>query len=151
MSHRLLAAATALALAGCGGSDEPETVARTAPRPSPTGDEAVIRGWISALNSGNYGRAASYFVPRALIEQGGVTVRLEDLEAAEDFNRSLPCQADLTDTKDEGATTLGAFRLRGRRCDAPGGGARVRFRIRAGKIAEWRQLPEPAGADGEIA
>ena len=68
--------------------------------------------------------------------------RLRTREEAETFNRDLPCRADLTDTKDEGRTTLAAFRLR----RGPGGPchgrARVRFTIKDGKMREWRQLPE---------
>lgn len=133
---RLAAAALALALvAGCGGgsSDDP-------PVPKQT-DREVIRGWIAALDAGDYVAAASYFAKNAVVEQSDV-FRLRTQTEAELFNRGLPCKADLTDTKDEGRTTLAAFRLR----RGPGGpchgSVRVRFTIEGGKMKEWRQLPE---------
>ncbi len=122
----------ALLLGGCGGSDPPV--------PKQT-DKEVIRGWIAALDAGDYVAAASYFAKGAVVEQSEV-FRLRTPEAAEEFNRSLPCTADLTDVKDEGKTTLAAFRLHA----GPGGPCHgrvsVRFTIRNGKFREWRQLPE---------
>jgi hypothetical protein len=145
--HRLkrtLVAALLLALAGCGGGD--------GAHPS---DEEVIRGWVTAVSRGDYERAAAYFAPGAIVEQLEV-VRLPDRAAAIEFNRSLPCRADLTDVDDEGATTLAAFRLReGRdgRCgpgEGAGESARVRFLIRDGRILEWRQLPEAPVPEGDV-
>jgi hypothetical protein len=127
----------AVALASCGGSSDP-------PVPQQT-DKEVIRGWIAALNAGDYVAAASYFSKGAIVEQGR-EFKLRTREEAEQFNQGLPCRADLTDTKDEGRTTLAAFRLR----KGPGGpchgSARVRFTIAQGKVKAWRQLPEqPSG------
>ena len=76
-----------------------------------------------------------------MVEQVEV-FRLPDRRAAEAFNRSLPCRADLTDLKDEGKTTLAAFRLRAGPGGPCHGGARVRFTVREGRFTEWRQLPE---------
>jgi hypothetical protein len=148
------AAAAAIALgvaAGCGGSGDRERRADTAERTPPprraTSDAAVVRGWIGALNAGDYDRAASYFSPGAIVEQGQ-RFRLRDRAAAETFNRGLPCRADIEDVEDEGATTLVAFDLR--RGPGPmrscGGSARVRFRVRDGRFTQWLQLPErPTG------
>jgi len=136
MRRLAVAAVAAVALAGCGGSSEKPVPVQT--------DREVIRGWIAALNAGDYVAAASYFRKGAVVEQND-EFRLRTREDAELFNRSLPCRADLTDTKDEGRTTLAAFRLR----RGPGGSchgrARVRFTIEHGKVREWRQLPEPDG------
>jgi hypothetical protein len=133
MRRLAVAAVAAAALASCGGSSEQPVPVQT--------DREVIRGWIAALNAGDYVAAASYFRKGAVVEQTD-EFRLRTREDAEEFNRSLPCRADLTDTKDEGGTTLAAFRLR----TGPGGPchgrARVRFTIERGKVKEWRQLPE---------
>ena len=135
----------ALGLAACGGGDD-----------DGPGEEEVIRGWITALNEGKYERAASYFAPDALVEQVE-EVRLRGRDDAVEFNRSLPCRADLTDVEDEGRTTLAAFRLRagrGGRCgpgDGAGESARVRFLIEDGRILEWRQLLEAPVPEGDIA
>jgi ketosteroid isomerase-like protein len=161
-------AALALGLAGCsvGDGDEPvrqgsagksserlspDSGSRTQPRRGEPDEAAAIREWSSALNREKYQKAASYFADDAIVEQTE-ELRLPDREAAVAFNRSLPCKADVTDVKDEGDTVLAAFRLRGGPvggCD--GGTARVRFRFRDGKFAEWRQLAEPPPAEGEIA
>jgi hypothetical protein len=159
MRRVLPAVALVAVLGGCaGGADErarkvpPPTKERTTPRTGAS-DERLIRGWITALNGGRYVRAASYFARGAIVDQGQ-EIHLSTRAAAIVFNRSLPCKADLTDLKDEGSTTLAAFRLRkgrggpGARCD---GGARVRFRIRRGKFTEWRQLPESAAPPGQSA
>ena len=135
-----LGLAAACALAGCGGESHPS-------------DAQVIRSWSSALNRGDYGRAASYFAPGAIVEQAQV-FRLPGRRAALAFNRSLPCRADITDIEDEGGTTLASFRLRegpggpGASCD---GSARVRFRLREGRFREWRQLPESSPPRGQTA
>jgi hypothetical protein len=125
----------AAAVAGCGGSsDKPDPVVRQT-------DKEVIRGWIAALDAGDYVAAASYFARNAIVEQSAV-FRLRSRADAETFNRDLPCKADLTDTKDEGKTTLAAFRLRAGPGGPCHGRARVRFKIESGKFREWRQLPE---------
>jgi len=122
-------------LAGCGGSSD-----KPAPVPRQT-DREVIRGWVAALNAGDYVAAASYFAKNAVVQQND-EFHLRTQADAETFNRDLPCRADLTDTKDEGKTTLAAFRLRAGPGGPCHGRARVRFRIEDGKMREWRQLPE---------
>ncbi|HKF81160.1 MAG TPA: nuclear transport factor 2 family protein [Thermoleophilaceae bacterium] len=133
MRRAAVIGALALLLGGCGGSDRP---------PPKQTDKEVIGGWIAALNAGDYVAAASYFAKDAVVEQSE-EFRLRTREAAEEFNRSLPCTANLTDVKDEGKTTLAAFRLRAGPGGPCHGRARVRFTIRHGKFTEWRQLPEP--------
>jgi hypothetical protein len=139
---RSLACALAtIALVGCGDSNGDGE--------RPLSDERLIRGWIASLNAGDYEGAASFFAQGAVIEQMS-EFRLPDREAAEHFNRSLPCRADLTDVDDEGRTTLAAFRLRRGPGGPCSGGARVRFTIRKGKFTEWRQLPEPDAPPGDV-
>jgi hypothetical protein len=142
-----LLAVLLLALTGCGDDGE---------QPAPDrGDERVIRGWSKAVNAGQYERAASFFAPGAVVEQQS-EFRLRDREAAEFFNRTLPCRADVTGVEDEGRTSLATFRLReGREGECgPGDGegeiAKVRFLIRDGQIREWRQLPQEPAPEGEV-
>ena len=154
----------ALGLAGCslgdgdepivpnGGQGESERSAPDGaePRAGEPGEAEAIRAWSTALNNGDYEKAASYFADDAIVEQTE-EVRLPDRDAAVAFNRSLPCKADVTDLEDEGETVLAAFRLRGGPaggCD--GGTARVRFRFEDGKFSEWRQLTAPPPAEGDI-
>jgi hypothetical protein len=149
-----LAAALALLSAGCDIGDEEragsEPRKAASPPPAAGAEERAIRAWSTALNEGDYEAAATYFAQGALVEQTRA-LRLPDRKAAVAFNRSLPCKADLTDIERESDTVLAAFRLR----DGPGGpcegGARVRFRFRDGKFAEWRQLAQPAPPEGPAA
>ena len=132
VTHGLLATAAAVLL-GCGAS-----------APS---DAEVIRGWSKAVNDADYKRAGSFFAAGAVVEQQPLELRLPDQAAAARFSSGLPCRADVTDVEDEGRSSLAVFSLRKGRSGAcaEGGRARVRFVIRAGKIAEWRQLPETPG------
>ena len=129
----LVLLATGALAAGCGAS-------------TPT-DAEVIRGWSKAVNDSDYKRAGSFFAAGAVVEQRPLELRLPDQAAAARFSSGLPCRADVTDVEDEGRSSLAVFRLREGRSGAcaDGGRARVRFVIREGKIAEWRQLPETSG------
>ena len=130
--------AVLLVAAGCGGSDSPPV-----PRQD---DREVIRGWLAALNAGDYVAAASYFAKGAVVEQRD-EFRLRNREEAEAFNRSLPCNAELTDVDDKGRTTLAAFRLRAGPGGPCHGTVKVRFTIEGGKVREWRQLPQQGPGD----
>ena len=157
----VLALALALVTGGCNlDADEPkpgepqaekrESGGDAEPREGRKSQSEAIRAWSRALNDGDFEQAASFFADGAVVEQLD-EMRLNDMDAAVAFNRSLPCKADVTDVEDEGETLVAAFRLR----DGPGGpcmgAARVRFRFEAGKFAEWRQLSAPAAPDGDIA
>ena len=147
---RTMAAAFAVvALAGCDSGSEDE--AQTTPRPQPRepGYARLIREWSKAVNAERYERAAGFFAPGAIVDQGR-EFRLEDRRAAIFFNSTLPCKADVTDIDGEGDILLAAFRLRngpGGSCD---GAARVRFRFRNGKFIEWRQLAQPEAPPGGV-
>jgi hypothetical protein len=150
----------AVGLTGCslggGGSDGGQAAAPTAtatgpeaapakPRPGEPPEAAQIRGWSRELNAGHFEQAASFFARNAVVEQVQ-KIRLPNRTAAVAFNKSLPCRADVTDVKTDGATVVAAFRLRPGKgpksaCDSA---ARVRFRFSRGKFTEWRQLMEPA-------
>ncbi|MGZ4202984.1 MAG: hypothetical protein ACXVRH_13100 [Thermoleophilaceae bacterium] len=148
---RLPAAAvvSGLLLAACGGGHH-QQVASTpaAPRSIPVrpGDERVIRGWNMAENAGDYQRAGRYFARGAFVIQSYI-LQLQDQRDAVEWNSSLPCRADITFIQGEQATTLVSFTLRqGPTGKCKGGGtAQVRFTIRAGRIQQWRQLPEQTG------
>lgn len=154
-------AAACVALAGCsedgggsareGGSPAapPEDAA---PRAGEPAQAHQIRAWSIANNRGQFGRAASYFAPGAIVEQLE-EVRLPDRAAAIAFNRSLPCRAEVTDVEEEGDSFVAAFRLSAGRGgeQSCGGSARVRFRFEGDRFTEWRQLAEPAAPQGPIA
>jgi hypothetical protein len=115
-------------------------------------DSRVIRGWSAAIDAGDYGRAARYFAPGAIVQQDQ-TFRLADRAAAIEFNRSLPCRADVTSIVRRDRASLASFKLREGfrgRC-REGGTAQVRFVIRSGRIREWRQLPAAPPVPGSTA
>jgi hypothetical protein len=142
---RLCIAVVVLALTGCS-SDSPDPPAK--PDPLHTYNGRVIRGWLLSLEREDYGQAAYYFAPNALIDQGH-PYRLKTQSDAVAFNAALPCRADLIRMAGGGHAhhVLATFRLRrgpGGKCS---GLTRVRYTIRNGKFTEWRQLPEPAGPE----
>lgn len=127
-----------LGLSGCGGGSD-----KSSPPPAPPPDKEVIRGWLAALDAGDYVAAGSYFAKNALIQQNQV-YRLKTRDQAEEFNRELPCRANLGPVKDEGKTSIAVFNLRAGPGGPCHGSTRVRFKIDAGKFEEWRQLPDTA-------
>ncbi|HZG48692.1 MAG TPA: hypothetical protein VEY90_04160 [Thermoleophilaceae bacterium] len=150
-----------LAIAGCDSGSDPErepAADRERDRGQlPSGKEGrglrsyegrVIRGWLLALNRGNYGEAAYYFARGALIDQGE-PFRLESETAARTFNAGLPCRADLVRLEDEGRTVLASFALRPGPGGPCAGRVRVRYTIRKGKFTEWRQLEQQEPPAGE--
>jgi hypothetical protein len=133
-----LVATAALALAGC--NDD-----HAAKRPSQKqmADEATVRLWTRALYDGHYDRAARFFAPGAIVQQGGTRV-LRGHRDAVAFNRALTCRASVLSIRHEPkGAVLAAFTLGpGRRGGCNGGGrVLVRFFIRRGLIETWRQLP----------
>jgi hypothetical protein len=145
----------ALLIAACSGSGShqkqtapttPPASGTPAPAPRITavrkGDERVIRGWNKAVNAGDYGRAASFFAPGAVVIQD-YALPLPTHRIATEWNSGLPCRADITAVQGQGPATVASFRLReGRTHLCVGGGdAQVLFTIRGGLIRIWRQLP----------
>jgi hypothetical protein len=145
-------------LAGCDDSEDQASGERSQERRSeqrPPPDDGLrspegrmIRDWLMAVKRGDYGQAATFFAPGAIIDQGR-PFRLETRAAARLFNAGLPCHADLIALEDEGAEVLATFRL----TPGPGGPCagqvQVRYTIRRGKFTEWRQLPNGAPAPEE--
>jgi hypothetical protein len=139
----MLSLALVTALASCA-SEPPQ------PRPEPR-ERAVSRligDWLQALDAGDYERAATFFAPGAIVDQGR-PIRLPGRAAARFFNATLPCRADLVDVDDEpGPEALASFELRAGPGGPCSGTVQVRFTIRAGRFTAWRQLPQPAEPAG---
>jgi hypothetical protein len=141
-----LAAALAIVLGGC---EDTKQSKPGPPKPDyALADEAVVRLWTKALYDGNYRRAAGFFAPRAIVQQGYTRVLKTRAEAI-DFNRSLTCRASVgTIHHEKNRVLLVTFNLApGPRGGCSGGGTvRVRFFIRRGLIETWHQLPDTPGA-----
>ena len=91
----------------------------------------VIRGWLLALDRGDYGEAAHYFSPPERSSTRRPR-RLRDESAARAFNASLPCRAKLAALEDEAARCSprsSSARALGGSCS---GQVRVRYTIRNG-------------------
>jgi hypothetical protein len=138
MSRRIrllgaLAAGGVLLCAGCGSAT----------------DASVIRGWAQALRAGDVNKAAAYFALPAIVANGTPPVEITSRAQAREFDSLLPCGARLVATSRRGRYTDATFRLTNRAGGDCGSGtgtlAAVAFLIRAGKIVEWRRLPNPGG------
>jgi len=131
----------AVLAAGCGGDP-----------PSP---ESVVRAWSTAINTGDNEGAAALFAEGAEVIQLGRSITLDSEAEALSFNASLPCSGLILAITERGDTVTTVFRLEDREtqpCDGPGVEVRARFRVRDGKIVQWRQLPgsvtrPPAGEE----
>jgi hypothetical protein len=146
----LAAALACLALGGCGGcGSSHKTTTGASPAPERAlAEEATVRLWTRALYDGKYERAASFFAPRAIVQQFGTRVLRNHAEAVA-FVRSLSCRASVQSIRREKTgVLLVTFNLGpGRRGGCTGGGTvRVRFFIRRGLIETWHQLPERPSA-----
>jgi hypothetical protein len=120
-----------LACAGCGSSTHVN----------------VIDQWARALSAGQLDKAASFFALPAIVENGTPPVRVTTRAQVREFNQLLPCGARLVSTARHGPYIYATFRLTDRvggGCDG-GTGTLVAtaFRLRNGKIVEWRRLPNP--------
>lgn len=130
----VLAVAGVLGCAGCGSAN----------------DVDVIRSWARALRMGNLDKAASYFALPAVVQNGTPPVRITSRIQAREFNKLLPCGAQLVASARHGAYIYATFRLTDRVGGGCGAGtgtlAATAFLIRNGKIAQWRRLPTPSGS-----
>ena len=162
------------AAAGCGGgsgdADRPGAAADPAPTATPrangrAGDEdrgrapardvAVIRRWADTLRSGDVAGASEAFALPTVVSNGAGPVKLLTRSAVRAFNRTLPCGARLVKAEREGGYVAATFRL----TERPGGdcaggagnSARTAFRIRDGRIVEWRRLLDAPAPPTETA
>ena len=172
--------AAALTLAACGGSktageptraasDEPASPA-TSTTPGqdyrnyyPPGTHkasrraiAVITAWSDQLRAGHVRRAASYFDVPVIVQNATPPVRLDTRKEVLAFNETLPCGAHIVRTLAGAQYTVATFVLTERPgspgCGATGKLAATAFRLRHGKIAEWRRVlvPPPLGPEKNL-
>jgi hypothetical protein len=117
----------------------------------------VIRGWADALRTGHVNEAASFFKKGALVLDGTNPQRaLPDLAAIREFNRGLPCGAQLVETeRGEGLFVIATFRLTqrsgpgARPCDGEGNLAITAFLIEKRQIVQWLREPDPIQPDSD--
>jgi hypothetical protein len=126
--------AAAAASGGCGSHPAPH-VESPATR--------LIRDWLMALDHGDYGHAATFFAPGALVHEGR-TFRLDKPGERRFFNATLPCRADLLGvTPGRQGRVVATFRLK----TGPGGAceglSRISYRIERGRFTEYRLLGPP--------
>jgi hypothetical protein len=136
-----LAALGALALGGCGSSDDEEAI--------PGGADAdaieVIKEWSDELRAGNVIAASEHFALPSVVQNGTPPIRLTDRRDVEAFNRSLPCGARLIRAIRSGRYTIATFELTERpgpgECgDGVGETAKTAFEIHRGLISQWRRV-----------
>ena len=129
--------AAAILAGGCGGGG------RSA--------EDVVRAWSRALNTDDNEAAADLFAPGAKVIQNGVEIVLATHADAVRWNRGLPCSGRIVAIERSGNDVTATFVLGDRKsspCDGPGDRAAAVFRIRAGRIVLWHQVPPPAAPGG---
>jgi hypothetical protein len=126
--------AAAAALAGCHSQPAPHVE-------SPA--SRLIRDWLMALDHGDYGHAARFFAPGAVIYEGR-PFRLDKPGERRFFNATLPCRANLLGVKHERrGRVVATFRLKAGPGGACGGLSRIRYRIERGRFTEYRLLGPP--------
>lgn len=143
-----LAALGALALGGCGSSDDEEAI--------PGGADAdaveVIKEWADELRAGDVLAASEHFAVPSVVQNGTPPIRLTNRHDIEAFNRSLPCGATLIRAISSGRYTIATFEL----TERPGPGecghgvgetARTAFVIEGGLITQWRRVVDLPGSE----
>ena len=97
-------------------------------------------------------RAASYFHVPTLVQNASPLFQLKSHKDVLRFNSELPCGAHIVRTLAGGSYTVAVFVLTERpharsRCGATGALAATAFKLRGGKISEWRRVlvPPPLG------
>ena len=169
MRRSWIAPLVCFGLAGCGEMSDSERFSLTTPgtddipvrevegsakpppeQPTP-GEVRVIRGWADALREGRVNRAADFFAIPARVLDGTNPLReLPDRVAVRQFNRGLPCGAELVDTvRGEGWFVIATFRLTertgpgARPCTGVGNRAKTAFLIEDRHIVQWLREPDP--------
>ncbi len=111
----------------------------------------VIRGWADALRAGRVNKAADFFaVPAFVLDGTNPRRRLPNLNAVREFNRGLPCGAQLVETvRGQGWFVIATFRLTersgpgARPCTGAGNLAATAFLIEDKHITQWLRAPDP--------
>jgi hypothetical protein len=170
MRRSWIALLAVIGLAGCGGMSDDERFSLTTPgtddlvvrevegsaKPPPSkptrAEVRVIRGWADALRAGEVNRAAAFFAIPARVLDGTNPLReLPNLTAVREFNRGLPCGAQLVETeRGEGKFVIATFRLTKRSgpgaapsCTGEGNLAETAFLIEKRHIVQWLREPDP--------
>jgi hypothetical protein len=169
MRRSWIAPLVVFGMAGCGGMSDEERFSLTTPgsddvvvreiegsaKPPPkkvtAAEVKVIRGWANALRAGRVNQAADYFAVPSRVYDGTNPLRpLPSLNAVRQFNRGLPCGAQLVDTmRGRGWFVIATFRLTERRgpgaqpCDGAGNLALTAFLIEKRHIVQWLRQPDP--------
>ena len=82
--------AAAAAIAGCDlSAGEDKTATRHEPRDLRSREARLIRDWLQALEHEDYGHAATFFAPGAIVDQGR-PFRLDSRAEARFFNSTTP-------------------------------------------------------------
>jgi hypothetical protein len=158
-----------LSLAGCAHSNDPAptpTVRTPAPEQpkrdysnyyppgthKPTAEQTrIVTAWADELRAGHVRRAASYFSRPVIVQNASPPMRLSSKQEVFDFNNTLPCGAHIVKTIATEHYVVATFVLVLRpgspACGATGKLAATAFRLRHGKISEWRRVlvPPPLG------
>jgi hypothetical protein len=169
MRRSWIAPLVAFGLAGCGSMSDSERFALTTPgtddvpvrevpgsaKPPPEkptrGEVRIIRGWADALRAGRVNKAADFFAIPALVLDGTNPRRqLPNLNAVREFNRGLPCGAQLVEAvRGQGWFVIATFRLTersgpgARPCTGAGNLAATAFLIEDKHITQWLREPDP--------
>jgi hypothetical protein len=155
---------TCALLAGCSGGEQASpaasTQAKTSPPPPvrstktpPPGVARIVRRWSTALNAGDNEAAADLFARGARVIQGSLVFVLRTRDDAVRWNAALPCSGRIVKLEVRRNVATAEFVLGDRQtspCDGPGNHATAEFRVRAGKIVQWRQLPTEQPAEPAI-
>jgi hypothetical protein len=164
-----IASLLALGLVGCGSMSDSERFNLTTPgtddvvvrevggseKPAPKkptrAEVRVIRGWADALRAGRVKEAADFFAVPAFVLDGTNPRRaLPSIAAIRDFNRGLPCGAQLMKAvRGQGRFVIATFRLTersgpgARPCTGAGSLAATAFLIEKRHIVQWLREPDP--------
>jgi hypothetical protein len=135
----------ALALGGCGSSEE-----ESVPGGADPDAVEVIRSWSDELRAGDVLAASERFAIPSVVQNGTPPLTLTNRRGVEEFNRSLPCGAKLTEAISSGRFTVATFELTERpgpgECgDGVGETAKTAVVIHDGRITEWRRVVDVPG------
>jgi hypothetical protein len=149
-----IAALALLTFAGCGGASSKET---SIPGGADADSVQVIKDWADDLRAGDIPAAADHFVVPSVVQNGTPLIQLANRNQVIQFNRSLPCGAELTRAEQRGRFVIATFRL----TERPGPGtcgagvgetAQTAFVIEDGHIRQWRRVAvAPGGGGGQPA